>query len=101
MSPGLVALPLGRFSQAGITPTTFSLRFISAMACIVPSTLAAPLMSYFISSISAPGLSEMPPRVEGDPLADQHDGFLLLVRAAVFQRDQLRGLFAAARDGKE
>ena len=61
MSPGLLAAPPGMFSVVGIRPTMLSFSFISAAARSVPSTLAAPHMSNFISSISAPGLSEMPP----------------------------------------
>ncbi len=60
-SPGLVAVPEGMFSQATTMPTTLTLSFISATARSVPNTLAAPHMSNFISSMVAPGLSEMPP----------------------------------------
>ena len=67
-SPGLVALPPGMFSLAAMTPTTLIGSFISAMACRVPSTEAAPHMSNFISSISAAGLSEMPPVSKVMPL---------------------------------
>ena len=58
ISPGLVAVLLGMFSTAGTTTLTLIGSFISAMAAIVPSTLAAPHMSYFISSMAGPGLSE-------------------------------------------
>jgi hypothetical protein len=61
MSPGRVARPPGMFSVVGMTPTTLTGSFISPTATMVPSTLAAPHMSNFISSISAEGLSEMPP----------------------------------------
>ncbi len=67
-SPGFVAVPLGRFSQAATMPTTFRRGFSSAMALIVPSTLAAPHMSNFISSMPAPGLMEMPPESKVMPL---------------------------------
>ena len=74
MSPGRVARPLGMFSQAGITPTTLTGSFISATARSVPSTEAAPHMSNFISSISAPGLSEMPPVSKVMPLPTSATG---------------------------
>ena len=68
MSPGLVAWPLGMFSHAGTTPTTFTGRSIVATALNVPSTLAAPLMSNFISSIAGGGFNEMPPVSNVTPL---------------------------------
>ena len=67
-SPGLLAAPPGMFSVAGMTATTLSGNFISATAFIVPSTLAAPDMSNFISSISRPGFNEMPPLSKVMPL---------------------------------
>ncbi len=73
-------------------PTTLSGSFISAMACRVPSTLAAPHMSNFISSISAPGLSEMPPVSKVMPLPTSTTGFAFLARAVVLQHDELRRL---------
>ena len=60
-SPGLTARPSGMFSQLGISPTTLIAGLSSASARKTPSTLAAPHMSNFISSISAAGLIEMPP----------------------------------------
>jgi hypothetical protein len=68
MSPGRLARPPGMFSTAGIRPVTFSGNFSSAQARSVPSTLAAPHMSYFISSMPSPGLSEMPPVSKVTPL---------------------------------
>ncbi|MDT4837404.1 hypothetical protein FQZ97_711350 [compost metagenome] len=73
-SPGLLALPLGRFSQAGIRPTTSSGSSSSARARNEPSTLAAPHMSYFISSMVAAGLSEMPPVSNVMPLPTSTTG---------------------------
>ena len=67
-SPGLSALPLGMFSQLGISPTTLMAGFNSASARNTPSTLAAPAMSNFISSISPAGLMEMPPVSKVMPL---------------------------------
>ena len=61
ISPGNVAVLLGRFSQAGTITDKFTGRFISAIAMIVPITVAAPHMSYFISSIAALGLIDIPP----------------------------------------
>ena len=77
MSPGRVALPPGMFSVAGITPTTFSGSFIAATALSVPKTLPAPDMSYFISSISAAGFSEMPPVSKVTPFPTRTTGFCL------------------------
>ncbi len=74
MSPGLVARPLGMFSQVGTTPTTFSLRPISAAALIAPNTLAAPVMSNFISSMPGGCLSEMPPLSKVTPLPTSTTG---------------------------
>ena len=68
MSPGLVAAPSGMFSQVGITPMTLQPRFSSAQAVSAPNTLAAPHMSYFISSIVGDGLMEMPPVSKVTPL---------------------------------
>ena len=48
--------------------------FSEATARSVPSTLAAPHMSNFISSISAPGLSEMPPVSKVMPLPTSTTG---------------------------
>jgi len=73
-SPGLVAVPLGMFSQVGIKPIRFTLGCNSAMVRKVPSTLAAPPMSYFISSMPAPGLSEMPPVSNVMPLPTKTSG---------------------------
>ena len=67
-SPGLLATPLGMFSQVG----TMAIRLIGncsfTAAQKVPITLAAPHMSNFISSIFRPGLSEMPPLSKVMPL---------------------------------
>ena len=71
---GLVAVPLGMFSQVGIRPTRLTLGCSSAMVRKVPSTLAAPPMSYFISSMPAPGLSEMPPVSKVMPLPTSTSG---------------------------
>ena len=75
MSPGLVAPPPGMFSQVGTTAIAFTGAFMPASARSAPSTLAAPAMSYFISSISAAGLSEMPPVSKVMPLPTSTTGF--------------------------
>ena len=75
MSPGFDAAPPGMFSVVGTSPMTLSLGFSSATARKVPSTLAAPHMSNFISSISAAGLSEMPPVSKVIPLPTSTTGF--------------------------
>ena len=74
MSPGLVAEPPGMFSVAGIRPTTLIGSSIRARALKVPSTLAAPHMSYFISSMPSPGLREMPPVSKVMPLPTSTTG---------------------------
>ena len=61
MSLGRYALPSGMFSTAGTMQTRFSASLSSTAARNAPSTPAAPHMSNFISSMPAPGLSEMPP----------------------------------------
>jgi len=68
ISPGLDAKPSGRFSVAGIIPTTLMGSSISATALIVPITPAAPHMSYFISSMAAPGFKDIPPESKVTPL---------------------------------
>ena len=73
-SPGLTAPPSGMFSQAGIRPTTLMAGLSSPSARNTPSTLAAPLMSNFISSISAAGLSEIPPVSKVMPLPTRATG---------------------------
>ena len=60
-SPGLVALPDGIFSTAGIRPTTLISNAASERADMTPSTDAPPHISNFISSIPLPGLRLIPP----------------------------------------
>ena len=67
-SPGLVALAAGIFSAIQVIPTTLPLWPVCANASIVPNTVAEPPMSYFISSMPAPGLSEIPPVSKVIPL---------------------------------
>ncbi len=67
-SPGRMALPEGRFSTAGIRPTTLSGRPRVATAVMAPRTAAPPPMSIFISSIPSEGFSEMPPASKTTPL---------------------------------
>ena len=61
ISPGFVARPLGMFSQVGTMTVTLTGAAASARAASVPSTVAAPLMSNFISSMPGGSFSEMPP----------------------------------------
>ena len=61
MSPGLTERPLGMFSVAPTTPITRTGSARRAIAAIASITAAPPDMSYFISSMCSPGLSEMPP----------------------------------------
>ncbi len=76
MSPGLLAAPSGRFSEAGTTPMRLIGRASSQAASRVPKTLAPPHMSYFISSISAAGLSEIPPASKVSPLPTRTTGLV-------------------------
>ena len=52
MSPGLRAVPLGRFSVAGMSPTTLIGSLSAEIALRAPITAAPPAMSRFISSIA-------------------------------------------------
>ncbi len=61
MSPGRVAEPLGRFSVVGVRAITRTGSFSAFAARTHASTVAAPIMSYFISPIEAEGLIEIPP----------------------------------------
>ncbi|MNE74324.1 hypothetical protein D3C80_1703980 [compost metagenome] len=74
MSPGRVAPPLGMFSAQASRPTRLIGSCISSTARKVPSTLAAPHMSYFISSMPAPGLRLMPPVSKVMPLPTSTNG---------------------------
>src|SRR5690606_40310287 len=71
----LHSFPTRRSSDLGMSPTRLIGSPICATALKVPSTLAAPHMSYFISSISAAGLSEMPPVSKVMPLPTSTMGF--------------------------
>ena len=62
------------FSQLGMRPTTLSAGRSSPSARKVPSTLAAPPMSNFISSMSCDGLIEMPPLSKVMPLPTSTSG---------------------------
>ncbi|GBE46216.1 hypothetical protein BMS3Bbin11_01313 [bacterium BMS3Bbin11] len=79
ISPGLLASPSGRFSELGTIAITFSGRFISAMARMVPRTLAPPHMSYFISSIADEGFKEIPPASKVSPFPTSTTGASLLL----------------------
>ena len=81
ISPGRVALPPGMFSVVGTITTRLIGSFMPATARKVPSTLAAPHMSYFISSISAAGLSEMPPVSKVMPLPTSTTGLSVFLPA--------------------
>ncbi|MNP54094.1 hypothetical protein D3C76_1486240 [compost metagenome] len=75
MSPGREALPLGMFSAQARMHTRLIGSFSSSTARRVPNTLAAPPMSYFISSMPAPGLRLMPPVSKVMPLPTSAYGF--------------------------
>ena len=61
MSPGLTAVPLGRFSAAPISAVTWTGGRRAATAAIASITAAPPAMSNFISCIVSAGLSASPP----------------------------------------
>ena len=67
-SPGLVARPEGMFSAQATTATMFRGKSNCVTACITPMTVAAPPMSYFISSMPAPGFRLIPPVSKVMPL---------------------------------
>src|SRR2546428_1190977 len=67
-SPGFRAWPEGRFSVAGMRPTTLTFGLSRPSVSNVPSTAAAPDMSNFMSSMFCAGLIEMPPELNVTPL---------------------------------
>ena len=77
-----MAAPSGMFSQVATTPTTLTGARMPASARIAPSTLPAPDMSNFISSISPPGLSDIPPVSKVMPLPTSTSGFFDLAAPA-------------------
>ena len=90
-SPGFTAKPSGIFSQAGIKPTTFSFGFSKLKDLKTPSTLAAPPMSNFISSISGAGLIEIPPVSNVMPLPTNTTGASVLAAPWYFKIMNRRG----------
>ncbi len=74
MSPGRVASPSGMFSAAATTATRWIGSPSSQTVFIAPNTLAAPPMSYFISSMLAPGFREIPPVSKVMPLPTRDTG---------------------------
>ena len=67
-SPGFIAEPPGKFSVLAIRPITLIGKLSRAQALRVPRTLAAPHISYFISSIPEAGFNEIPPESKVIPL---------------------------------
>ena len=90
-SPGLMALPSGMFSHAGIKPTTLTAGFKRLSDLNTPMTLAAPPMSNFISSISRPGLSEIPPESKVMPLPTNTVGACVLAAPWYFKTMKRKG----------
>ena len=84
------------FSTAGTITTRLIGSCMPTAATKVPITVAAPHMSYFISSMPPCGLEVDAAGVEGDALADQHVG-LGVAAVAVLQHDQLGRIGRAAR----
>ena len=87
-SLGREALPSGIFSTAATTPMTGTVGFSSAIARIVPITVAPPDMSYFIASMPSAGLIEMPPvsNVMPLPTSASSSPFLPVFFAGVYRR---------------
>ena len=73
-SPGFTAVPEGRFSVEGIRPITLSFGCSRPSTSNVPSTAAAPDMSYFMSSMLCDGLIEMPPESKVTPFPSRASG---------------------------
>ena len=67
-SPGRCAFDEGMFSAIQVIAVTLPSYPVAASASIVPKTVAEPPMSYFISSMFAPGLREIPPVSKVIPL---------------------------------
>src|SRR6266566_3557511 len=67
-SPGFTAVPDGRFSVAGIRPTTLTLGLSRPRTSNVPRTAVAPDLSNFMSSMFSAGLIEIPPESNVTPL---------------------------------
>ena len=100
-SPGLTARPLGMFSQAAISTTRLIFGLSSTTARSAPSTEAAPPMSNFISSMPAPGFSEMPPESKVMPLPTSTMGACVIalggVRSGMYASDdELAAALSAA-----
>ena len=62
------------FSTNPINPTTFTGNFNCAIACIAPSTVAAPAMSHFIVNMPSLGLIDSPPESNVTPLPTSAKG---------------------------
>ena len=73
-SPGFTAVPDGMFSVLGMSPTTCTFGLSRPSISNVPSTAAAPDMSYFMSSMFCAGLIEMPPVSNVTPLPTSTTG---------------------------
>src|SRR2546430_15710972 len=71
-SPGLIAVPEGRFSVAGIRPTTLILGFRGACTSNAPSTAGPPHLSDFLSSLFAGGLVGGSPPIQASPFFAWH-----------------------------
>jgi hypothetical protein len=97
---GLVGGAVRQVLGGGTTPIRLIGRPIRTAASMAPKTLAPPAMSYFISSISAAGLMEMPPASKVRPLPTSTMG-LALSSPPRRHDDELGGLAAAAADGQE
>src|SRR5256886_15450905 len=68
-SPGLIAVPEGRFSVAGVRPTTLILGFRRPSTSNAPSTAGPPHLSQLLSPPVAAGLGLVPPPTKRAPLS--------------------------------
>ena len=94
MSPGRKAEPEMAFSTIGISTRSRTLRPASMIAWASPRTLAAPPMSFFISSMPADGLMSRPPVSKVTPLPTR---VILGSPARPQVRSSRRGAWALAR----
>ncbi len=101
ISPGLVARPLGMFSQVGMIPTTLIGAPIVASALIVAED-ARSARHVELHFVHARRLLERDAAgIESDALADQRDRRIAFLAALVLEHDQLRRFVGAARHRKE
>ena len=100
-SPSLYADGPVMFSTSPIRPITLTGSLSRAMACIAPSTVAAPDMSHFIVSIESVGLSDRPPESNVTPLPTNANSGSLRSAALITQNDHPRLASRPASDSQQ